>query len=155
MTIEPIETSYENIEKYKKIIIQMKDNEKNDADTVVTNDYIGFIFDKLSSSIKIELIRLLITSDPVYIVDRRVSTNKDYITEKRTATAPVENNDEEIEDLNKTELIKLKTWLIKAIFLTIVGVAIITLFIIVILGAYGYSIPMTSEIKDIFNAIFS
>ena len=147
------EDTYIDILNYQKIIVQMKASEQSNLDKTITNDYISSLLNKLSSDGKLALIRSLIDTSHLYRDDAGTATGANPV--HSAAACPIVDGDEEIEDLNKTELIKLKTWLIKAIFLTMVTVAIIVLFIIGILGVYGYSMPMMGEIKDIFNAIFS
>ncbi len=119
-----------DVEPYKTIISEVMKNE-TEADVVINNKYLLDLFNNLSDTDKVELIR------SVYKCNISSEINS-------------------IEDVNGVEMVKLKIWFIKTTALIVLFIVVFFISSSILLSDDIVEKPgKLNEIQQIYNAIFS
>lgn len=119
-----------DVEPYKTIISEVMKNE-TEADVVINNKYLLDLFNNLSDTDKVELIR------SVYKCNISSEINS-------------------IEDVNGVEMVKLKIWFIKTTALIVLFIVVFFISSSILLSDDIVEKPgKLNEIQQIYNAIFA
>jgi hypothetical protein len=142
-----------NSDNYVKVLTEMIKSETSDGE-ILTNNYILSLEKSLSDIEKITFIRSMVTF--IILCDRRVNTNNTpVINDRRKAYTGEDTDDDSNDELNKKEMIQLKTWIIKSIFITVVVVCLLSIVTLIYISSSGVNLPMFNSLKEIYNAIFN